>query len=144
MLPVSLSISPKFKTNSDMFFSKKGYHVSLICLEELSNTDQNKVLNLAQKYPVRLQAITNTFRLVTQKDQRSIIVRVRLTGLKWLLSAVNTQFGYKFNYPPTHITLFVLKGQHGIAVDSTDAYHRLTHQISQKYSRLLTKSFRLI
>ncbi|MCX6726991.1 MAG: hypothetical protein NTY75_04285, partial [Candidatus Shapirobacteria bacterium] len=78
------------------------------------------------------------------ENQQSIIVRVHLQGLKRLISAINNHFGYSFVYPPTHITLFTLKDQYGISVDSTSEYRQLTHQISQKDSQRLAKSFKLI
>jgi len=144
MLPLSLSIISKIKIGTETFFSKNGYHVSLLRLEDFSEPVQKKVLNFAQKYPVKLKKITKIYRLVTQENQQSIIVRVHLRGLKKLISAVNKHFGYNFFYPPTHTTLFTLKDQYGIAVNSTGEYRLLTRQISKKYSQRLAKSFKLI
>jgi len=144
MFPISLNIISKIKIGSEDFFPKIKYHVSLIRLEDLPESGQKEVFNLASKYPVKLQKITKIYRLVTQDNQQSIIVRVHLRGLKKLISAVNTHFGYSFIYPPTHITLFSLKDQYGIAVNSTSEYRQLTHQISQKDSQRLAKSFKLI
>ena len=144
MLPVSLSIVSKIKIGSENYFPKIGYHVSLIRLENFPESDQKKVLNFAQKYPVKLKEITPIYRLVTQEDHQSIIVRVRLRGLKKLISAVNHHFGYSFVYPPTHLTLFTLKDQYGIGVNSGSDYRQLTSQINQKVSQRLAKSFKLI
>lgn len=143
-LPLSLSIISKIKIGTESFFPKNGYHVSLIRLEDFPGFDQKKVLNFAKKYPVNLKKITKIYRLVTQENQQSIIVRVHLQGLKKLISAVNNHFGYSFVYPPTHITLFTLKDQYGIGVNSTNEYRQLTHQISQKDSQRLAKSFKII
>jgi len=144
MLPLSLNIISRIKIGTGDFFPKKGFHVSLIRLEDFPESDQKKVLNFAQKYPVKLKKITDIYRLVTQENQRSIIVRVHLLGLRKLISAVNKHFGYNFAYPPTHTTLFTLKGQYGIAVNSTGEYQRLTRQIDQRDSQRLAKSFKLI
>lgn len=144
MLPLSLSIASSIKVGSMTFFPKIGYHVSLIRLKDLSETDQKRVFEFAKKYPIMLKTITKIFRLVRENDQQSIIVRVRLCGLKNLISAVNHHFNYNFVYPPTHITLFTLKGQHGIGVNSTSEYRQLTSPINQKDSQLLFKSFKLI
>ena len=144
MLPLSLKINSKIKIGTNTFFSKNGYHVSLLCLEDFSESDQKKVLDFAQKYPIKLQKITKNYRLVIQENQQSIIVRVHLRGLRKLIFAVNKYFGYNFVYPPTHITLFTLKGRYGIAINSTGEYQRLTRQIGQKYFQRLTKSFKLI
>lgn len=142
MLPLNLSIISKIKIGTETFFSKNGYHVSLLCLEEFSKPDQKEILNFAQEYPVKLKKITKMYRLVTQADQQSIIVRVHLRGLKRLISAVNKCFDYNFIYPPTHITLFTLKDQYGIAINSIDEYRQLTRQISQRYTKKLIKSFK--
>jgi len=144
MLPVSLNIISKIKIGTENYFPKIGYHVSLICLEDLPESDQKKILNFAKKYPVNIKEITPIYRLVTEDIHRSIIVRVRLHGLKKLLSAVNHHFGYFFVYPPTHITLFTLKDQYGIGVNSGSEYRQLTSQINQKDSLKLAKSFKLI
>lgn len=144
MLPLNLSVISKIKLGTETFFSKNGYHVSLLHLEDFSESDQKKVLYFAKKYPVKLKKITKTYRLVTQEKQRSIIVRVHLSGLKKLISAVNKHFGYNFVYPPTHITLFTLKDQYGIGVNSIGEYKRLTRQINQKNSQRLAKAFKLI
>jgi hypothetical protein len=144
MLPLSLRIIPKIKIGTETFFSKKGYHVSLLRLEDFPKPDQIKVFNLARKYPVKLKKVTQVYRLVRRENQQSIIVRVHLRGLKKLISAVNKNFGYHFVYPPTHITLFTLKDQYGIAVNTSSEYRRLTGQISLKDSQKLTKSIKII
>lgn len=131
MLPLSLQIIPKIKIGTETFFSKREFHVSLLCIEDLLKFDQKRVFKFALKFPVKLREITKTYRLVTRGNRQSIIVRVHLRGLKKLILEVNKHFGYNFVYPPTHITLFTLKDQYGIAVDSTDAYHKLTRKISQ-------------
>lgn len=144
MLPINLKVSLKIKIGAETFFSKKGYHVSLLRLKDLSQQDQNNIFIFAQKYPVKLKKIGNIFRLVTEENRQSIIVRVQLRGLKKLISAVNKQFNYNFVYPPTHITLFTLKAQHGIGVNSPDEYRRLTRSINSIYSKKLVGSFKLI
>jgi hypothetical protein len=144
MLPLSLNIISRIKIGTEDFFPKKGFHVSLICLEDFPESDQKRVLNFAPKYPVNLKNISNIYRLVTQENLQSIIVRVHLLGLRKLISAVNKHFSYNFVYPPTHITLFTLKDQYGIAVNSIGEYRQLTRQISQRDSQRLAKSFKLI
>lgn len=145
MLPLNLSVISKIKIGTKTFYFKNGYHVSLIRLEDFSDSNQKKVLNFAKKYPVKLIKITKIYRLVMEDNRQSIIVRVRLQGLKKLILAVNHHFGYSFTYPPTHITLFTLKDQKGgIGVDSTSEYKHLTHQINQKDSKKLSKSFKLL
>jgi len=145
MLPLNLNIISKIKIGTETFFLKKGYHVSLIHLKDFSEPNQKKVLSFAQKYPVKLKKITKIYRLVTEGNKQSIIVRVHLLGLKKLIFAVNHHFGYNFVNPPTHITLFTLKDQKGgIGVNSASEYRQLTHQISQKDSQRLAKSFKII
>lgn len=144
MLPISLRIISKIKIGSQAFFSKKGYHVSLLSLEHFTEAEQKTILNFARKFSVKLTRVTNVYRLVTQNDKQSIIVRVRLQGLRKLFSAVNKHFAQNFVYPPTHITLFTMKDQYGIGVNTVGDYRRLTRQISPKYSLRLTKSFKLV
>jgi hypothetical protein len=145
MLPFNLNIISKIKIGTKTFFSKSGYHVSLIRLRDFSEFDQKKVLDFTKKYPVKLKKVTKIYRLVTEENRQSIIVRVRLQGLKKLISALNKHFGYNFPYPPTHITLFTLKNMEGgIGVNSIGEYRKLTHQISQKNSGKLAKSFKII
>jgi hypothetical protein len=145
MLPLNLSIISKIKIGSKLFFSKRGYHVSLIRLLDFSDFDQKKILNFAKKYPVKLKNITKIYRLAKEGDRQSIIVRVHLRGLKKLISTLNHHFGYSFAYPPTHITLFTLKDMEGgIGINSNSEYKSLTHQINQKDSQKLSKSFKLL
>lgn len=145
MLPVSLNIISKVKIGPKIYFPKSGYHVSLFRLKDFSDADQKIIFNFAKKYPVKLKKITGIFRLVIEEDRQSIIVRVRLQGLRMLVSAINRYFGYNFVYPPTHITLFTLKDMEGgIGLNSTREYQQLTRQINQKDSQRLAKSFKLI
>lgn len=144
MLPLNLKIVPRIKIGNETFFPKSGYHVSLLCIENFSKSDQKRIFDFAQKYSVKIKKITSVYRLALFKNQQSIIVRVHLRGLKKLISAINHYFGYNFSYPPTHITLFTLKGQYGIAINSNVKYQQLTHQIDPKDSKILTKSFKLI
>ena len=85
MLPLSLNIVSKIIIGTETFFSKNGYHVSLLRLRDLSETEQKKVLNFAKKYSVKLINITKIYRLVAEDNRQSIIVRVRLQGLKKLI-----------------------------------------------------------
>ncbi len=145
MIPVSLNIIPKIKIGTHTFYSKNEYHVSLLRLEDLLEHDQKEILNFAQNFPVKLKKITKVFRLVIKENDQSIIVRVRLKGLRKLISQVNKRFGYNFVYPPTHITLFKLKDmESGIGVNSYKDYNLLTHQMSKTDSQKLTNSFKLI
>ena len=144
MFPISLHIASTIKIGTKTFYPKSGYHVSLLRLEDLPESDQKEILDFAQKYPIKLKRITNVYRLVTHGNLQSIIVRVQLLGLRKLISEINNHFGYKFVYPPTHVTLFVLKDQFGIPVNSAGEYRRFTNQISQEDSQRLGKSFKLI
>ncbi len=143
-LPIDLNISSKIKIGSETFFAKKGYHVSLLYFDGLSMIIQKKILDFVKKYPVKIKRITKIYRLVGQDDKQSIIVRVRLQGLRNLISSVNKHFGHNFVYPPTHITLFTLENQYGIGINSTSEYNKFTSQISERYSSKLSKSFKLI
>lgn len=142
--PVNLSIIPKIKIDSKTFYSKTTYHVSLLYLGELTNTKQNKILKFASKYEVRLSKITNVFRSVKKEDNESIIVRVQLQGLKRLITDINKLYGYNFVYPPTHITLFNLKGQYGIGINSLQEYKEITTDLDQESISKLSGCFNLI
>ncbi|MBP9817359.1 hypothetical protein KBC75_01205 [Candidatus Shapirobacteria bacterium] len=144
MLPVSLNIISKIKISNQMFYSKNGYHVSLLCLEKYSKSDQQKILNIANKYPIKINKILKIYRLAQLDNQKSIIVRVKVTGLKKLLSELNTQYSYHFLYPPTHTTLFTLRNQTGIAINSKQEFLNLTYSINQTDSQKLAKSFKNI
>lgn len=145
MLPLNLNIRTKIKIGTKTFFSKNGYHVSLIRLKDFSESYQKKVLDFSQKYPVKLKKITKIYRLATEEKRHSLIVRVQLQGLKKLILALNKHFSCSFIYPPTHITLFVLKDMEGgIGINSISEYRQLTRQINIKDSQRLTKSFKFI
>ena len=144
MFPVNLNIVPKIAVGSKSFISKICYHVSLLCLEGISEKDQTKILNFAQKYDLKINKVLGEFRLVTEKDQQTIIVRVRFFGLKKLISEINKEFGYHFVYPPTHITLFTLKGQTGIGVDTFKIYRQISSPLISIDIKQLVKSFKLI
>lgn len=145
MLPLSLSIISKIKIGTETFCSKNEYHVSLLRLRDLSESQQKKVFYFAQNYSVKLKEITKIYRLVAEENRKSIIVRVRLQGLKKLISAVNKHFSYSFVFPPTHITLFTLRDMDGgIGVNSVSEYKLLTHKINQKDSQRLASSYKII
>lgn len=118
MYPVIMEIEPKIQIGEDVFYAKKSFHVSLLCLEKLSKREQLKILEFSQKYPIKLTHVSTAFRLVTKDDLKSIIIRVTMTGLKRIIKEINKNFGFKFEYPPTHITLYTLKGQFGIPINT--------------------------
>ncbi len=145
MLPISLDNVPKVKLGTEIYYSKTGYHVSLINLEELPESDQNVVLDFAKTYPVKLKKITSIYRTAQSGNYKSIIVDVQISGLKKMISAINTHFGYHISYPPTHITLFIPKGQEGgVALNTVREYQKFTNIIDQVDSSKLSKSFKLI
>lgn len=143
-LPVNINIIPKIKIGSKTFYSKTGYHTSLLYLGDLPDTQQKEILKFASKYDVRLSKVSNVFRAVKKDDNESIIVRVQLQGLKKLINDINKQYGYGFVYPPTHITLFNLKGQYGIGINSLQEYKKITSKLDQKSINKLSGCFRLI
>ena len=67
MLPLSLSIISRIKIRTETFFSKNGYHVSLLRLRDLSESEQKKVLKFAQKYSVKLKEITKIMQLYLEE-----------------------------------------------------------------------------
>ena len=144
MYPVNLNIVPEMRVGSDLFFAKNSYHISLLCLEGIPKTNQTEILSFAQKYNLKLGKITSIFRLVIEEDQQTIIVRIRLFGLKKLIFGINKNFGYKFEYPPTHITLFTLRGQTGVGINTCKRYRQIGNQISPGDIKRLEKSFKLI
>ncbi|MFZ2152776.1 MAG: hypothetical protein WAV41_01830 [Microgenomates group bacterium] len=144
MFPINLNIVPKIAVGGDMFYSKSNYHVSLLCLENVPKKDQIKILNFAQKCSLKLGKTTNTFKLAAENDQKTIVVRVGFSGLKWLISGINKRLSYHFRYPPTHITLFTLKGQTGIGIDTFIKYRQICSQISPSDVKRLIKSFKLV
>ena len=143
-LPVNISIVDKVKIGPKIFYSKTGYHTSLLYLGNLTETEQLKIVNFASKYKVRLSKITNTFRSVKSGDKESIIVRVKLHGLKRLINEINKHYRYDFVYPPTHITLFNLKGQYGIGINSKKEYEEITKQLDPISVKNIVNSFNLI
>lgn len=145
MLPLNLNIVSKIKIGNTTFFSKGGYHVSLIHLEGFLKSDQKKFFTYASKYPIKLKKITSTYRLVVAGNRQSIIVRVHVQGIRKLILALNRHFNHSFAHPPSHITLFTLKNMEGgIGLNSISEYRKLTHQINQKDSQRLSQSFKLI
>jgi hypothetical protein len=136
MYPVGLKIEPKVNIGDDVFYAKKSFHISLLCLEKFSENEQIKILKFAQKYPINLGQVSTTTRMVTKDDQKSIIVRVRMTGLRKMIKEINQNFGYKFENPPTHITLYTLKNQFGIPINLTEDLRNLSQAIVLPDSQL--------
>jgi hypothetical protein len=64
-----------------------------------------------------------------------------MSGLNQLISAINKQFGYELVYPPTHVTLYTLKGQFGIGVNTQERYQQLTQAIDSQNTNKLINSF---
>lgn len=144
MFPISLSIVREILVEDKMFFSKRNYHVSLICLKNIPKKEQIKIFDFAQKFKLKLGKIKNTFQLATDGDQKTIIVRVKILGLKRLISGINKYFGYSFGYPPTHITLLTLKEQTGIGIDTFKRYRQICTKVSTDDVKRLVKSFKFI
>lgn len=142
IFPVNLKIVPKIKIGNIIFYSKTNYHVSLLCLEGISKSEQQKIFEYSKKYIFKLGKITNKYRLVTENKLQSIIVRVRFTGLKRFILSINKKFSHDFKYPPTHITLFTLKGQTGIGVNTYKSYRDLCSKVSKEDIRKLENSLK--
>lgn len=144
MLPVDIETLPKININGKYFYAKQNYHVSLLCLEKIKKSDQMKVLELSKTHRISLNKITNVYRLAKDTNNASIIVRVKLQGLKKLISEVNNLLNTKFTYPPTHITLFVLKDKFGIGINSNYEYKQITHNIGSNSVQKIKSSFKVL
>lgn len=140
--PVSLKLSPQVEINNTKYYAKKSLHVSLVCLSAYQDDLQKKIYQFAKKFvknnPVNISNISQNFHLVTEGRLQSIIVSVKMIGLKSLISAINRKFNIRIIYPPTHITIYTLKNQFGIALDTPDRFKQLTKSIVGKDINSLT------
>lgn len=145
MLPANIRVVSLVTVHGNIYHSKANYHVSLLCLEHLSDERQHQILAFAKNYPVKLGMITAIFRTAARDGRKSVIVRVNVDGLNDLIEAINTHFEYNFSYPPTHITLFIPENQEGgVAINTDEEYELFTEGVNGEATIRLRESFSLL
>ena len=118
---------------------KSEFHVSLICVKEyaprlvqekgieLEEAERGLLRSFAQfveKTPVTLNRFENEFRLVEQRERRSVVILCTMKNLEELFAEINKTCGLDAPVQPTHVTLYTLQPNVGIGISSEEGMNK--------------------
>lgn len=147
-LPIKLENLPiEIIIKDNTLVLQPAFHVSLVCIGEIikkhnitiydfenkiindfcefSNTNEIKVLNF------------NDFKFVERDDLKSVIAMCEISNLNKFFDLINKKYKLNIEYPPTHVTLYILPSKHGIFLTDSNDIKNLTAPIDNPIGHLL-------
>lgn len=125
-LPITFfNLPKKISVNEVSFSLKYEFHVTLFAIgkiiefERLANLDfQESVLkdfcDFVKNNPIEILKYNDEFRFVQREDKKSIVVMCQVSNLGKFFELINKKYNLNLEIPPTHVTIYVLPGKHGI------------------------------
>ncbi|MCD8494980.1 MAG: hypothetical protein LRY41_01415 [Candidatus Pacebacteria bacterium] len=123
---------------------KSKFHVSLVCVKNIESVQEgigDRIIelfcNFAQKHPFSFQGYTGVFRYVVDKsgERRSLVAMCKLSNLDVFFDHVNRELGLSIPYQPTHVTLYTLKQDQGIGLNSQEDIQKMTEDVTSELSK---------
>lgn len=140
-LPVSLENLPNEIVIDDNKLSlKSSFHVSLVCINEIIRKHHisipgfkdsiiNSFCEFIKTNDIKLLNYLEEFKFAVQDDLKTIVVMCRVSNLDKFFVIVNKKYGLKIEYPPTHVTLYMLESKPGIFLTDSNDIKNLTKPI---------------
>jgi len=121
-------------------FLKSSFHVSLVCINEIikkygiSDSEfKDSIIkdfcDFIQANDINLLNYSPDFKFVEENDLKTIVVMCQVSNLYEFFQLVDKKYGLKIEYPPTHVTLYILKDKLGIFLTDSDDIKNLTKAI---------------
>lgn len=148
-LPIRLENLPsRLKIEDNDLVLKTSFHVSLVCVGKIIEKYNVSIPNFESKITNDFCEFSNqndikvleynNFKFVTEKDQKTVVVMCKVLNLDRFFKILNEKYGLNIEYPPTHVTLYVLPGKSGIFLTDENDIKNLTSPISNPIGFLLS------
>lgn len=115
--------------NSKTLSLKSSFHVSFVCVKNIvskyGEDSEQKVIDLFCDFVSRSKISFINYReeiryAVDKKTGReTLIVMCDVSNIKEFFEALNKEFGFNIETPPTHVTLYVLQQDKGIGLNNS-------------------------
>jgi hypothetical protein len=148
ILPVKLENLPnELQIESNTLLLQSSFHVSLVCIgkiiekHNISVPDfENKIINDFCKFceTNKIEVLEyDDFKFVVQDDLKTVIVMCKVSNLDRFFGLINKKYELNIEYPPTHVTLYILPDKHGIFLTDASDIKNLTKPILNPIGRTL-------
>ena len=140
---IDLDIPAEIVADDVRFVKKKDFHVSLVCIGEIARKKELDFYDLERKLLTEFIDYTNSneieylgikkdYMFVEQGDLKTIIVMCEFSGLEKYFEIVNAKYSLNLEYPPLHITLYVLPEKWGIFISDSNDILNFTKSLNLK------------
>ena len=147
-LPIKLENLPsEVITQENTLVLQPSFHVSLVCIGEIikkhnitiPNFEENIINDFCEFSNINDIKILqfNDFKFAVRDDLKSVIVMCEISNLNKFFDLINKKYGLNIEYPPTHVTLYVLPNKFGIFLTDSNDIKNLTTPINNPTGRLL-------
>jgi len=150
-LPVKLENLPsEIIIQNTTLILQTSFHVSLACIGEsirkyniFIQDFENKILDdfceFSKTNEIKVLKY-NDFKFIERDDLKTIVVMCDISNLNKFFDLMNQKYNLKIEYPPTHITLYILPSKHGIFLTDANDIKNLTKPIPNPIGFLLEPS----
>ena len=149
ILPVTIENLPgEIVVEDQKLILQKSFHVSLVCIKEIirkqgvsipsfRNLAVQDFCDFVDQNQVDLVNYSNIFRYAERDDLKTVIIMCDISNLNKFFDLMNKKYGLKIEYPPMHVTLYILEDKHGIFLTDSEDIKNLTETITNPIGRLL-------
>ncbi len=127
---------------------KPSFHVSLVCINEIIRKHNVLIPNFKDlvvsdfcdfisRNSVDVLNYFDDFKFVTQNDLKTVVVTCNVSNINKFFDFLNKKYNLNIEYPPMHVTLYILEGKKGIFLTDSEDIKNLTKPISNPVGRSL-------
>jgi len=115
---------------------KDEFHVSLLCTKGLSSEVEEKILDvfckLTETNDISFASFTGQYLFAERNsdNRKSLIAMCYLNGLKEIFTLIKQELDIHFDYESKHLTLYTLRKNEGIGINSKKDIEKMTKDVS--------------
>jgi hypothetical protein len=139
-LPIEIinSLPKTILIEGDQLHLKSSFHVSLICLKELSakynreNLEQEileKFCDFVSTQEISFVGFTGEFLLAASEERKTVVARCNVSNLESCTKKISRELKIDIPVQPTHVTLYTLQPDAGIGLNSFETLEQKARPI---------------
>lgn len=140
ILPIKLENLPnEIMIQNNTLLLQSSFHVSLVCINEIIKKHnisipdfENKIVSDFCEFSKtnKIEVLKyNDFKFTVKDDLKTVIVMCDISNLDEFFKIINNKYGLNIEYPPTHVTPYILPNKHGIFLTDANDIKKFTEPI---------------
>ena len=123
-LPIDLdsNLPDDLEIDGVRLLRKSSFHVSLVCVKNIGNNLEQKVIDSFCKFTsvndISFVRFIGEFRFAEFEERKTLVVKCQISGIEKFIKQLSQELGMDIPNQPTHVTLYTLQPDAGIGLNS--------------------------